>query len=290
MAVTSDARRAFLEGLIDYAGLFPPASLSPDEAVAEYRRAREGPHAWMLGRFVAPVSRLEELAPHLERGWGLAVIADLDLEEAVDRAAQSEAVELFELRLPDPDRAKETARTVADLVERRLAGCRTFLEVPVTSDWGLHVRPALEAMAEAGVGAKLRCGGVGLAGLPTPRHLSRLLHAARRLGLPLKATAGLHHPFRHFDPMEQLMQHGFVNLVGAAVLAHARSLGEEELEALVAERDKEAFSLTGESFAWRGLQTGAEEIAAARRELLVGFGSCSFSEPVEDLADWGVLS
>jgi len=46
--------KALLSGLIDYAGLFPPAALSMDEAVRNYARYREGEHAWMLGKFVVP--------------------------------------------------------------------------------------------------------------------------------------------------------------------------------------------------------------------------------------------
>ena len=57
-----DARRDLLKSLVDYAGLFPPASLSLDTAAAEYRSARAGPHSWILGTFVITASQLEELA------------------------------------------------------------------------------------------------------------------------------------------------------------------------------------------------------------------------------------
>ena len=53
--------RALLAGLVDYAGLFPPAALDMEAAVAEYARRRRAPEAWMLGRFVAPAARLVEL-------------------------------------------------------------------------------------------------------------------------------------------------------------------------------------------------------------------------------------
>lgn len=56
-----DARHALLGRLIDHAPLFPPASLPLDEALAEHARARSGEHAWLLGRFVVPASRLAEL-------------------------------------------------------------------------------------------------------------------------------------------------------------------------------------------------------------------------------------
>lgn len=52
--------RTLLADLIDYAGLFPPAKLDMGKAVEEYARALRGEHEWMLGRFICPVSRLEE--------------------------------------------------------------------------------------------------------------------------------------------------------------------------------------------------------------------------------------
>ena len=56
-----DPRRAFLERLIDHAALFPPASMSMEDALAEDRTARASDYAWMLDRFVCPASRLGEL-------------------------------------------------------------------------------------------------------------------------------------------------------------------------------------------------------------------------------------
>ena len=55
----SAGARAFLAGLIDYAGLFPPAALPLGPALAEYARHRAGPDAWMLGRFIVPAGRPE---------------------------------------------------------------------------------------------------------------------------------------------------------------------------------------------------------------------------------------
>jgi hypothetical protein len=55
------SQKALLSGLIDYAGLFPPAALSMEEAVRNYARYREGEHAWMLGRFVVPQARAHEV-------------------------------------------------------------------------------------------------------------------------------------------------------------------------------------------------------------------------------------
>ena len=51
-----------MRGLVDYAGLFPPAALAMAEAARRYAAYLGSPEAWMLGRFVVPVERLDELA------------------------------------------------------------------------------------------------------------------------------------------------------------------------------------------------------------------------------------
>ncbi len=58
--------RDFLAGAIDYAGLFPPAALDMRTAIRNYASYRAGDDASLLGRFVAPATRLSELAEELE--------------------------------------------------------------------------------------------------------------------------------------------------------------------------------------------------------------------------------
>jgi hypothetical protein len=55
-----EARRELLRGLIDYAGLFPPASLALPDAIRNYQTYRGGPHAWMLARFVIPTALADQ--------------------------------------------------------------------------------------------------------------------------------------------------------------------------------------------------------------------------------------
>ena len=83
---TRDARRALLARLIDHAPTFPPAALSPTEALAEDARASGSRQAFMLARLVWPASRLEELPPGPR---ALSVVLDAPLP----RGREVEAVE-----------------------------------------------------------------------------------------------------------------------------------------------------------------------------------------------------
>ena len=55
----SDARRALLGRLWDYAGVFPPAELPLDDALAEWRRIRASDDAWLVNRLVVRPGHVE---------------------------------------------------------------------------------------------------------------------------------------------------------------------------------------------------------------------------------------
>lgn len=291
--MATDARRAFLEELIDHAALFPPASLSMEAAAEQHAAARGGPHTWMLGRFICPADRLPELAERLEalERWRLSVLLDADrLDRALDAAAAfvergggRVAIELVETKLPVTDH--DSVGDLVEWVEGAAPGALPFLEVRP----GPGLEDALGAIAEQAAGAKLRCGGASEDLFPTPAGVAAFLDGCRRLGLRCKATAGLHHPLRHADPETGFVHHGFVNLVGAAILAREHDLSAEEVEAIVAEEDLRAFDLTGERFLWRDLEAGPGAVEEARRSFFFAYGSCSFDEPVDDLVALGIL-
>ena len=253
-----DARGALLSRLIDHAAMFPPASLPIDAALAVDGAARATPEAWMLNRFLVPASQLAGVPEDFEPPLGVIVDTD-DLPELAGRR-----VEVVEARL---EQAALTANVPA----------RVFLEV-WPGDAG-----TLREVAAAGAGAKVRCGGATPDMFPSPAELAAFIVGCRDLGLPFKATAGLHHPIRDG------IVHGFLNLLAAAVLAHAAGAGERELAAVLLEQDASAFGVTEAAFTAGGHRFDAQQVAAARAELFVGYGSCSFSEPVADLHALGIL-
>jgi hypothetical protein len=259
------AVRALLERLIDHAALFPPASLEMPEAIEADRRARASEHAWMLDRFIVPASKLGELPDDAPR---LSVVLDGgegDLEVVAEAVAAGREVELVEARI-DPTWIIDTQA----LVREKLPGVRAFWELPP----GRGLRGEVAAVREAGAGAKIRCGGTTL---PSVAEVAAFIDACREAGVPFKATAGLHHPIRSGD------RHGFLNLLAAAVLAGG------DTEAIVGEEDPQAFVLDDSGLEVHGRRAGVAEIEAARAELFVAYGSCSFDEPVEDLTALGVL-
>jgi hypothetical protein len=66
--------RAVLTHLIDYAGLYPPASLPLPEVLVNYRRYLASPESWILNRLVLPQAKLAEAG--IEPHWRITLLTD----------------------------------------------------------------------------------------------------------------------------------------------------------------------------------------------------------------------
>ena len=289
--------KVLLEGVVDYAGLFPPAELGMDAAVGNYAEYRRSPAGWMLGRFIVPTARLGDFekaaATRLPRRpadepWLLsalagsdvavdvAVIGEFNCRHAADGAGAA-LIDTLELRADTPDRIAEIARLMP-------SWAAVFVEVPLDPDPG----PLLAAVAGTGLRAKARTGGVTSDAIPSTAAVARFLAACVRHRVPFKATAGLHHPVRGGYPLTyeadapRATMHGFLNVFLAAALLDAGGT-ETEARSLLEETDAGAFRADGAAVHWRGRTFTAARLATTRR-LATSFGSCSFTEPLADLA------
>ena len=282
--------RELLAGVVDYAGLFPPAQLSMAEAVREYAEQRHGADSWALARFVVPAVRLDELGAEAGEptpNWRLsALIGDAEREIPL--------VERFNLR--------HAAHVIADTLEVRLATpvairslagplgeYESYVEVPVADD------PAelIEAIADAGLMAKIRTGGLTADAFPTSAQVARFIERCVEFDVSFKATAGLHHPMRGEYPLSYApdaargTMFGFLNVfLAAALLRDGGST--EEATRLLDERDAKSIVVTDDEITWRGHQFPVDSLQEARIQV-TGFGSCSFSEPLQDLRALGLL-
>ncbi len=83
--------------------------------------------------------------------------------------------------------------------------------------------------------------------------------------------------------------HGFVNVFLAGVFAHGGNLNAAQLRLLLDDDRANQFSFTHKGAIWRKHRATTTDIAAARREFVMSFGSCSFEEPCADLRSLGWL-
>jgi hypothetical protein len=296
------ALQALLEHSIDYAGMFPPCSLDLEPALQNQAQYIRDPNAWMLGAFVLPVEKFDAAVGNLSLfdqehplfisalGAKTANVSEFiaALEIAADKirwfsAQHGDLLSIRQLEMALPHNV--------DL--RSLAKARSALEgLKLQAFWETSVYSAGEAiplLAEhnsmAGArsfGYKLRTGGVTADAFPASPQIARALAAAAKQHVPIKFTAGLHHPIRQFRDEVKTKMHGFLNVLGAAVLAAEYQWDEEQTSKMLEDENAASFSFSDDSFAWREWKIATDQIKA-RRKLVTSFGSCSFDEPREDL-------
>lgn len=273
------------------------------QALAEYDAARQGEAAWMLGRFIVPASRADELAD-LAGGdeVTLSVIVDTKTESRgwIDEAAialsrladfrrRRPALEIaaLEIRLPPLERLRDSydASVGQFAAIRAGSGFETvdaYLELPFDTRWRSDLLGALRAMARSNLCAKIRCGGAAAPAFPAPYDVAAFVIAAREEGVPYKATAGLHHPFRHYDKATGFMMHGFLNLLAAAAAA-SQSAPIETIEEILADEIADDFVWGVDALSWRDLDISRNAVRDSRRTGFRAYGSCSFAEPLADM-------
>jgi hypothetical protein len=284
---------ALLDGLVDYAGTFPPASLTLAGALAEYAQARQGPDAWLMGRLVVSVASLsdfERVAPNVMAEHETAVPWELSIILTTEPAQQLERVHGFneqwrgKAQIASVEFGPVTVSQIAPLARAVPVGIEMFFETLIDAD--LDTR--LHAIEGAGAAAKIRTGGVAAGVFPTPAGLVRFLSGADDAGVAFKATAGLHHALRGCYPLtyetgsETETMHGFLNLGVAAAIVRTGGTPQDAIDALV-ESSPEALEFGSEGLIWKGRALATAELADTRRCFFRSFGSCAFREPADEL-------
>jgi len=296
-SVAPMALRTLVASVVDYAGLFPPATLDMRSAVAHFAECRASGDAWMLGRFVVQAARLEEweravaaLSPDAALSWTGARISALLTGEF---AREAELIAVFNRRAPfgvlvD---AAEGRVTSSDAVLAMAAAMpddvTLYCEVPHRDD----PQALLDAVRSAHVRAKIRTGGVTTDAFPEPSEIVRFLRRCHELGVTAKATAGLHHPLRgeyrltyDADAVRGVM-YGYLNVFLAAAAIRAGA-SDAVADRILTATDAGSISVANDSVSVSGFSIAAAVLAETRERGLVSFGSCSFREPVDELTSF----
>ncbi len=298
VALRSAALVALLEGLVDYAGLFPPAKLTMQEAVENYATYARDKFRWMLGRFIVPVARLAEFenaitnlaAPHLR--WSVSALPGSDVETDIKQVlvfngrhnSANIAISSIELKVARPDDIDHAHSLIPSNLE-------TFFEIPLSAD----LKGCIAAIKQCGRSAKIRTGGETAEMIPPSAAVAEFILQCAQSRIAFKATAGLHHPIRSVHPLTYATNspsgtmHGFLNVfLTAAFLLNSTFHISEAIE-LLDETSPEAFSANSDSIGWRNYSLTREQLSGARKTFSLSFGSCSFSEPLEDLQSLSLL-
>ncbi len=320
------ALELFLTGLIDYAGLFPPAKLDLNTAFSNYIEYLGGKDSYILSRFICPSGKLKEfyetkgelkekfdnvdtdkwisfsvlpVGGNNHKEFVSSFTEDLKTcDNFINYASEKIVIDVFEVKLPEELLTKHGLNPLKNfyseitvmLNDTGFYNSRIFFELPSGK---IDIAEIVAgSMAEnnqklTNLGLKFRTGGISADAFPTVEDTAKIIKYCRDFKIPFKATAGLHHPVRHFDKSVNTFMHGFFNIFGAGILAHKHSLSLKEITEIVKDENKESFKFTEDLFLWRDIETDCDSLAKAREELMLSFGSCSFDEPRQDIKEMG---
>jgi len=291
---------ALLAHSIDYAGLFPPCSLALEPALSNQARYVRSDDAWMLNAFVLPLGQFDAAKK---------ILSDFDPQHPLRVSAlgpkTEDAARFREMFTKTSDTIRSLSAYNVDLISvnqlemflpddvdlallkeaRSIIGSLpAFWEAPADrAEQTIALLAEHNSNADAPTfGYKLRTGGVTADAFPTSGEIAKALVAPATHQVPIKFTAGLHHSLRQYRDEVQTKMYGFLNVLGAAVLAAEHKWDEKQTSAMLDDEDAKSFSFEDEFFAWREWKIDIKRLKD-RRRFVTSFGSCSFDEPREDL-------
>jgi hypothetical protein len=289
----------FMTGLIDYAGLFPPASLDIQTVLDNYTAYLESEEGWMLGRCILPALQLYRVTFH--PGFRCSVIVSPaipqeEYDQLLNFSTMKGRVEMVETHLPEDINSPEHfsdhfLQLHSKLRQAGLQDVQLFVEAKNV----VHAAAAIASFNKSRSGGeviryagyKLRCGGMEKQVFPPPEKVAEVISICREHEIPIKFTAGMHLPFRNYSADIKVMQHGFVNIFAAALLCWSCNLSIKEIIECLRDETAGHFQFKNESFSWKNKMIPVSELKRLRQNKVISFGSCSFTEPVEGLRSLG---
>jgi len=290
---------ALLAGAIDYAGLFPPSTISMADAVLNYATYRNSNYRWMLGRFVVTAARLEEFVENARdfishddgNAWRVAVVVGEDVAGTLQYIDSFNAANGPGVICDTVEIKTDTAAAIDAAIGWLPPGIVPYFELPTDES----MPDLIAALSIDGHRAKIRTGGVTVDSFPRSTDIIRFVRGCLAAGVKFKATAGLHHPIRCFRPLTyennapEGTMHGFLNLF--LMTGFARDgFKPSRLEDVMEEEFEEVFRFDDQTVTWREEHTlNLWQIEKLRSAGIQSFGSCSFDEPIAALQKLGIL-
>lgn len=167
-----------LSGIIDYAGLFPPAKLSLKQAIDEYLYYRHSDYDWMVSQFIISTQHLDQLAKLADEGYQLpdpfhlsitappsATVDDyfkqLDeilhqVENIHRKLSVTLQTDMLEIKLPDEVLSQPSDDAIMNVLERTCTSMdlqkkypnRVFFEIPGFDFNSSNAQRVIEALAK----------------------------------------------------------------------------------------------------------------------------------------------
>ena len=291
--------KLLLTAIVDYAGLFPPAELSMQEAIANYSKYCQTLDNWLLGHFVVPVSRLPELEVLLVNRYPenkLVIPCSISAILSENWELELKQIQAFNHRNQIQIAAVEfkplSLGEIQQAINHLPKGIESFLEIPLDE----NLENYLAVLKGTKVAAKIRTGGLSTEVFPPVDRLCQFIFASAEAQVPFKATAGLHHALagnyavsykgKSFSTNMQ----GFLNLSILAALVYGQKLTQSEALTVLQESSSTNFKFQEDNITWHNHYLNLAELQKSRKCFFRSFGSCSFQEPLDELREFQLIS
>jgi hypothetical protein len=268
-------------GLVDDAAIFPPGDAPMPDAVAAYLGRREEWYADLVGPLVVRDTDLPDVDPDLPVSVVLTGGAGAVAGVASLATRKGHRLAGLEAAVRDLDDMAGNVRRIITAVDAArdsgtLAETPVYVELPQSEpspDW----LAAADAVAAAEHHLKFRTGGVEAHLFPAATTVASWIDAALDRETPFKCTAGLHHAVRHRDHETGFEHLGFLNVLLATRVAFDGGTVAETAQVLDDHYANDLVAMARQS-----------DLAGARR-WFTSFGSCSVTEPLDDLVGLGLI-
>jgi hypothetical protein len=268
-------------GLVDDAAVFPPGDAVLSDAVAAYDARRGEWYADLVGPLVVKDTQLPDVPAEMPVSVVLTGGAGAVAGVAALATKRGHRLVALEAAVRDLDDLAGNVRRIQAAVdaaraEGGLPDTQVYVELPQTpptADW----LAAADAVAGAESHLKFRTGGLEAHLFPDAATVAAWIDAALDRETPDKCTAGLHHALRHRDHETGFEHHGFLNVLLATRRAFDGGTVAEVAEVLDDHYANDLVALARTS-----------DLAGARR-WFTSYGSCSVTEPLDDLLALGLL-
>ncbi len=305
------------KNMIDYAGTFPPANLSIEDAIEEYFKERSENGSWIIKTLILPWTKISEFDKQIKKRNSENLIIRIsvllvseDTQKEFLKKVEEQIRELrkflnsndeyqlvsLEIKLPKLDYIHgkinpNTIQVLSELLEvHNMNNVIMYLEGYLIKGWESILDPIFNylqqsnAVHETIMGYKIRTGSIKPEEIPDISTLVNLLKMLTTHDIPFKATAGLHSPLRTNNRALDVFNHGFFNILMVSSILKANLTNDIKVLSEILEISQwEAFHFSEKYIEVRGFNISKKDLLEVRENQFLSFGSCSLREPLDDL-------
>lgn len=282
----------YLEELIDYAGIFPPAALTSIDAANEYGSLIESKDSWIVGNIAWSVERLADFESFADKSldWSFAAIGrqssdatsftdarkadQLEMDRFLSAFSDAE-IATYEFKIPHLDLVERATKQFKSLAKTT----DVYFELP----WEMDISEALATIAGAEIyQVKFRTGGLKKEMYPASEQLANAIKQSIDLEVPFKLTAGLHEPIAHQESSNGADAHGFLNVIAATSLAYHDDASIKSMVEILNLREESRWKVSSKGIEFDNTSLSSASLDEVRG-MFTSFGSCSVQEPLAGL-------